>query len=168
VCPECELIAFSKAGIIKWPDELGLILVWDKYCFFSHFVEIGSGAQTVFCPLSCVGPLAGVKQSHSLPAVVRVEKAWSYMYTSPHVFVFFFFYWHYNPLWVLAFSVIFFHSALSSHCVLHRLSPIICKSSSVPAIHLFHGLPLVLVHAGFHCNIPACVHNVIFYILPDI
>jgi len=28
---------------------------------------------------------------------------------------FFFFYWRYNPLWVLAFSVIFFHSALSLH-----------------------------------------------------
>jgi len=42
-----------------------------------------------------------------------------------------FFYWRYKPLWVLAFSVIFFHSALSSHCFLHRLTPIICKSSSM-------------------------------------
>jgi hypothetical protein len=49
--------------------------------------------------------------------------------------------------------VIFFHSALSSHCFLHRLTPIICKSSSLPAIHLFRGLPLVLVPIGFHCNI---------------
>jgi len=49
--------------------------------------------------------------------------------------------------------VIFFHSALSSHCFLHRLIPIICKSYSVPAIHLFRGLPLVLVHIGFHSNI---------------
>ena len=65
----------------------------------------------------------------------------------------FFFYWRYNPLWVLAFSVIFFHSALSSHCFLHRLTHIICKSSSMPAIHLFLGLPLVLVPIGFHCNI---------------
>ena len=68
-------------------------------------------------------------------------------------FFFFFFYWRYNPLCVLAFSVIFFHSALSSHCFLHRLTPIICKSSSMPAVHLFHGLPLVLVPIGFHCNI---------------
>jgi len=45
-----------------------------------------------------------------------------------------FFYWRYNPLWVLAFSVIFFHSALSSHYFLHSLTPIICKSSSMPAI----------------------------------
>ena len=67
--------------------------------------------------------------------------------------IFFFFYWRYNPLWVLAFSVILFHSALSSHCFLHRLTPIICKSSSMLAIHLFLGLPLVLVHIGFHCNI---------------
>jgi hypothetical protein len=66
---------------------------------------------------------------------------------------FFFFYWHYNPLWVLAFSVILFHSALSSHCFLHRLTPIICKSSSMPAIHLFLGLPLILEPIGFYCNI---------------
>jgi len=72
-------------------------------------------------------------------------------------FFFFFFYWRYNPLWVLAFSVIFFHSALSSHCFLHRLTPIICKSSLMSAIHLFLGLPLVLVPIGFHCNILLCV-----------
>jgi len=65
----------------------------------------------------------------------------------------FFFDWRYNPLWVLAFSVIFFHSALSSHCFLRRLTPIICISSSMPAIHLFRGLPLVFVPIGFHCNI---------------
>jgi hypothetical protein len=68
-------------------------------------------------------------------------------------FFFFFFYWRYSPLWGLTFSVSFFHSALSSHCFLHRLTPIICKSSSMPAIHLFRGLPLVLVPIGFHCNI---------------
>jgi len=67
--------------------------------------------------------------------------------------VLFFFYWRYSPLWVLAFSVIFFHSALSSHCFLHRLTPIICRSSSMSAIHLFRSLPLVLVPLGFHCNI---------------
>jgi len=48
--------------------------------------------------------------------------------------------------------MVFFHCALSSHCFLHRLTPIICKSS-VPAIHLFRGLPRVLVPIGFHCNI---------------
>ena len=66
---------------------------------------------------------------------------------------FFFFYWRYNPLWDLAFSVIFFLFTLSSHCFLHPLTPIICKYSSVPAIHLLHGLPLVLVPIGFHCKI---------------
>ena len=69
------------------------------------------------------------------------------------ILFFFFLYWRYNPLWVLAFSVIFFHSALFSHCFLHRLTPIICKSSSMPAIHLFRGLSVVLVPTGFHCNI---------------
>jgi hypothetical protein len=55
-----------------------------------------------------------------------------------------------QPTVGLAFWVIFFYSALSSHCFLHRLTPIICKSSSMPAIHLF---PLVLVPTGFHYNI---------------
>jgi hypothetical protein len=44
-------------------------------------------------------------------------------------YFFFFFYCRYNPVWVLAISVIFFHSALFSHCFLRRLTPIICKSS---------------------------------------
>jgi len=52
-------------------------------------------------------------------------------------FFFFFYYWRYNPLWVLAFSVIFFHFALSLHKFLHPLIPIICISSSMSSIHLF-------------------------------
>ena len=71
--------------------------------------------------------------------------------TNLYIF-FFFFYWHYNPLWVLAFSVILFHSALSSHRFLHHLIPIICMSSSLSIIHLFLGLPLILVPVGFHSN----------------
>ena len=66
---------------------------------------------------------------------------------------FFFFYGHYNPLWVLAFSVILFHSALSLHCFLHRLIPIICISSSISTILLFLGLPLNFLPIGFHSNI---------------
>ena len=76
-----------------------------------------------------------------------------YNFATVNDWFFFFFYWRYNPLWVLAFSVISFHCTLSSHCFLHRLTPIICKSSSMSAIHLFRGLPLVLVPIGFHCNI---------------
>jgi hypothetical protein len=53
---------------------------------------------------------------------------------------FFFFYCHYNPLWALALSVIFFHSALSWHCFLYRHIPIICVSSSISTIRLFLGL----------------------------
>ena len=64
-----------------------------------------------------------------------------------------FFYWRYNPLWVLAFSVILFHSALSLHWFLHCFIPIICISSSISAIHLFLGLPLILIPIGFHSNI---------------
>jgi len=65
-------------------------------------------------------------------------------------FFFFFFFCRYNPLWVLAFSVIFFHSALSLHNILHPLIPIICISSSMSSIHLFLGLPLFLLPIDFH------------------
>ena len=65
---------------------------------------------------------------------------------------FFLFYWCYNPLWVLAFSVIFFHSALSLHNFLHLLTPIICISFSMSSIYLFLGLPLLLLPVGFHSS----------------
>lgn len=58
-------------------------------------------------------------------------------------------YWHYNPLRVVAFTVVLFHSALSLHCC---LIPIICISSSMPSIHLFLGLPLILIPLCFHYN----------------
>ena len=51
--------------------------------------------------------------------------------------IFFFFYRHYNPLWVLAFSVILFHSALSSHCFLRRLIPSICVVQNIINIYIY-------------------------------
>ena len=65
-------------------------------------------------------------------------------------YFFLFFCWRYNPLWVLAFSVISFHSALSLHSFLHPLIPIVWISSSTSLIHLFLGLPLILLPTGFH------------------
>jgi hypothetical protein len=65
----------------------------------------------------------------------------------------FFFHWRYNPLWVLAFSVIFFHSVLSLLNFLHPLTPISWISSSTSSIHLFLGLPLILLPIGFHYSI---------------
>ena len=71
----------------------------------------------------------------------------------PIVFLYIiFFHRRYNPLCVLAFSMIFFHSALSLHNFLHPLSPIICISSSMSSIHLFLGLPLFLLPVGFHSS----------------
>ena len=66
------------------------------------------------------------------------------------IIIFFFFYRRYNPLWVLTFSVIFFHSTLSFHNFLHHLILIICISSSMSSIHLFLGLLLFLLPIGFH------------------
>ena len=68
------------------------------------------------------------------------------------IFFFFFFYWRHNPLWVLAFSVILFHSVLCLLNFLHPLIPIDWISSSVSSIHLFLGLPLILLPVGFHSN----------------
>jgi len=65
---------------------------------------------------------------------------------------FFVFYWRYNPLWVLAFPVVSFHSVLSLHNFLHPLIPVICISSSMSTIHLFLGLPLFLLPVGFHSS----------------
>ena len=65
----------------------------------------------------------------------------------------FFFCWRYNPLWVLAFSVIFFHSVLSLLSFLHPFIPIIWISSSTSSIHLSLGLTLILLPIGFNSNI---------------
>jgi len=92
--------------------------------------------------LDCITSKRGFINSRSLHKIVLLL----------FFFFFFFIYWHYNPLWVLAFSVILFHSAISLHWFL-RLIPIICISSSVPAFHLFLGLPIILVSIGFHSNI---------------
>jgi len=70
---------------------------------------------------------------------------WTEDVPETHRISFFFFYCRYNPLWILAFSVIFSHSALPLHSFLHYLIPIICISSSMSSIHLFLGLPLFLL-----------------------
>ena len=59
----------------------------------------------------------------------------------------------YNPLWVLAFSAIFFHSVLSLLSFLHPFIPIIWMSSSTSSIYLFLCLSLILLPIGFHSNI---------------
>ena len=75
------------------------------------------------------------------------------MFFLHNVLVFFFFLcWRYNPLWVLGFSAIFFHSVLSLHSFLHPLIPIVWMSSSTSSIHLFLGLPMILLPIGFHDN----------------
>ena len=65
---------------------------------------------------------------------------------------FFFFHRRYNPLWVLAFSVILLHSVLSLLSFLHPLIPNAWMSSSISSTHLFLGLPLILLPVGFHSN----------------
>ena len=49
--------------------------------------------------------------------------------------------------------MIFFHSVLSLLSFLHPLIPIVWISSSTSSIHLFLGLPLILLPIGFHSSI---------------
>ena len=72
---------------------------------------------------------------------------------SSHERFFFFFHRRYNPLCVLAFSVILLHSVLSLLSFLHPLIPNVWISSSISSTHLFLGLPLILLPVGFHSNI---------------
>ena len=85
-----------------------------------------------------------VELFHGLYCSVRIEV---------FAFFFFFLYYRYNPLWVLAFSAIFFHSVLSLLSFLHPLIPIVWISSSTSSTHLFLGLPLILLPIGFHSNV---------------
>ena len=64
----------------------------------------------------------------------------------------FFLCWRYNLLQVLAFSAIFFHSVLSLLSFLRPLIPIVWISSSTSSIHLYLGLPLILLPISFHSN----------------
>jgi hypothetical protein len=48
--------------------------------------------------------------------LTQAHYSWKERLLKAYIFFFFFFFdWHYNPLCVLAFSVIFFHSALTLH-----------------------------------------------------
>ena len=82
-----------------------------------------------------------------------VSRYTDYAVQVPYHKAFFFFCWRYNPLWVLAFSVIFFHSVLSLLSFLHPFIPIIWISSSTSSIHLSLGLTLILLPIGFNSNI---------------
>ena len=58
---------------------------------------------------------------------------------------FFFFHWHYSPLWALVFRTMSFHFFLSATNSLHLLTPSTWRYLSTPSFHLFLGLPLLLV-----------------------
>ena len=59
--------------------------------------------------------------------------------------MFFFFHWHYGPLWALALQTMSFHFFLSATISLHLLTPSTWRSLSTSSFHLFLGLPLLLV-----------------------
>ena len=57
---------------------------------------------------------------------------------------FFFFHWHYSPLWALACRTMSFHFFLSATNSLHLLTPSTWRSLSTSSFHPFLGLPLLL------------------------
>ena len=59
--------------------------------------------------------------------------------------VYFFFQWHYIPLWALACQTMSFHFFLSATNSLHLLTPNTWRSLSASSFHPFLGLPLLLV-----------------------
>ena len=59
--------------------------------------------------------------------------------------IFFFFHWHYSPLWALACRTMSFHFFLSATNSLHLLTPSIWRSLSTSSFHLFLGLLLLLL-----------------------
>ena len=90
----------------QWPSTL---IHWPA----TNFLTAGHVLSTAAFPIRIYRTgrgLSGLKRTRNLSGII------------PCAYYFFFFYWCYNPLWVLAFSVILFHSVLSLHNFLHPLS----------------------------------------------
>ena len=83
-------------------------------------------------------PLVFSKQYHS-----SVKCVWCLV-----VVDFFFFHWHYSPLWALACRTMSFHFFLSATNSLHLLTPSTWRSLSTSSFHPFLGLPLLLVSSS--------------------
>ena len=58
---------------------------------------------------------------------------------------FFFFHWHYSPLWALACRTMSFHFFLCATNSLHLLTPSAWRSLCTSSFHLFLSLPLLLI-----------------------
>ena len=65
------------------------------------------------------------------------------------IIFFFFFHWHYSPLWALACRKRSFNFFLSATNSLHLPTPSTWRSSSTSSFHLFLGLPFLLVPSSF-------------------
>ena len=72
--------------------------------------------------------------------------------------IFFFFHWHYSPLWALACRTMSFHFFfLSATNSVHLLTPSTWRSLYTSSFHLFLGLPLLLVPSSSWVNIFLCI-----------
>ena len=99
-----------------------------KQCFKFEFLCFHSGRS---CGLHSCSMLNTTLQVHRPQSNASV--------------VFFFFHWHYSPLWALACWTMSFHFFLSATNSLHLLTPSTWRSLSTSSFHFFLGLPLFLV-----------------------
>ena len=73
------------------------------------------------------------------------------------VMKFFFFHWHYSPLWALACRTMSFHFFLPATSSLHLLTPSTWRSLSTSSFHLFVGLSLLLIPSSYWVKIFLCI-----------
>ena len=121
-------------------------------CILSHLVEI-------LQPRITMHGTTNIKWKKALPTELlppaccpfRAAEGWFWrrrniISLAPRT-LFFFFHWHYSPLWALACRTMSFHFFLSAINSLHLLTPSTWRSLSTSSFHLFLVLPLLLVHS---------------------
>ena len=136
--------------------------------FYRSRIECGAtalfGRTTVRCKASTY---KGLKQSdiHICYCVELSGLAWNAVshHWKPRnikmfsINIFFFFRWHYSPLWALGCRTIHLHFSLSITNSLHLLTPSTWRSLSTSSLHPFLGLPLRLIPSSSWVKIFLCI-----------
>ena len=86
-----------------------------------------------------LSPLPGFEHRTVLPVASRYTD-WATPAPAVEGIPYFFFHWHYSPLWALACRTMSFHFFLSATTSLHLLTPSTWRSLSTSSFHPFLGL----------------------------